>query len=57
MVLDNFKCRGIILIWIIVGHGPALPAERADGVCLDISLSLYFFLSLSLSLRDGWTYN
>ena len=34
------QCRGVLLIWIIVGHGPIVLAEGAGGGSLDI-----FFLS------------
>ena len=40
----NFKCRGVLLIWIIVRQGPTVLAVGAGGDCLDISL---FFLPLS----------
>ena len=32
----NFQCRGILLIWIIVGQGPIALAVGAGGGCLDI---------------------
>ena len=35
----NFQCRGVLLIWIIVGQGPVALAAGAGGVCLDIFLS------------------
>ena len=31
----NFQCRGVLLIWIIVGQGPIALAVGASGVCLD----------------------
>ena len=40
----NFQCRGVLLIWIIVGQGPiaiALPVG-AGGGCLDIFSSAVF---------------
>ena len=39
MVLVNFQCRGVLLIWIIVGQGPIALAVGASGVCLGIFLS------------------
>ena len=43
----NFQCRGVLLIWMIVGQGPVAFAVDADGGCLDILLSsiisLFFF--------------
>ena len=44
----NFQCRGVLLIWIIVGQGPIALAIGAGGGCLDIS-----FLSSIFSLGDG----
>ena len=38
----NFQCRGVLLIWIIVGQGPIVLAVGAGGGCLD-----FFFSSLS----------
>ena len=46
----NFQCQGILLIWIVVGQGPAALAVGAGGGCLDIfshRLSFLFFLPLS----------
>ena len=42
MVLGNFQCRGVLLIWIRVGQGPTALAVGAG--CLD------FFLSTIISL-------
>ena len=47
----NFRCRGVLLIWIIVGQGPTALAAGAGGGCLDIFLSSIislFFLAFSL---------
>ena len=50
----NLQCRGLLLIWIIVGHGPVVLAVDSCGAFLDTFSShpslLFFF---SLSLRDG----
>ena len=46
----NFQCRGVLLIWNIVGQGPIMPAVGAGGGCLDIFSLLFnfsFFLPLS----------
>ena len=50
--LMNFQCRGVLLIWIIVGQGPtALVVDKSVG-CLDIFLSsVIFLLYLPLSGR------
>ena len=42
MVLGNFQCRGILLIWIIVGQGPVALAcnrYRIDGLTLFLYVS------------------
>ena len=47
----NFQCRGVVLIWIIVGQGPIALAVGAGRGCLDIfssRLSVCFFLYFSL---------
>ena len=54
----DFQCRGVLLIWIIVGQGPTALAVGAGGGCLDIfSLAYHFsFLSPSLSLWETARY-
>ena len=52
----NFQCRGIVLIWIIVGQGPIALAVVAGRGCLDIfslvCLSVLFvFLLLRVTAR------
>ena len=45
----NFQCRGVLLIWLIVGQGPNALAVSAGGGCFDIFLSSvfsHFFLPL-----------
>ena len=50
----NFRCRGVLLIWIIVGQGPIALAIGAGGGCLGISFShISRLISFSLSLGDG----
>ena len=49
-MLGNFQCRGVLLIWIIVGQGPIALAVGADGGCLDIVSLIYHFSFLSPSL-------
>ena len=53
----NFQCRGVLLIWLIVGQGPTALAVGAGGGCLDIFTLTYLLFSFSLSLGDGpiWT--
>ena len=48
--LVNFRCRGVLLIRMIVGHGPTALAVDEGEDCLDIFLSFkisLFFLPLS----------
>ena len=49
----NFQCRGVLLIWMIVGQGPIALAVGAGGGCMDIFTLIYPFSSFSLSLGDG----
>ena len=46
----NFRCRGVLLIRIIVGQGPNVVAVGAGGICLDIFSLIYHFSFLSPSL-------
>ena len=54
----NFQCRGVLLIWIIVGQGPTVLAVGAGGGYLDIFSLDYYFSFLSPSLWEmevvGW---
>ena len=52
--LVNFQCRGVLLVWMIVGQGPIVLAVGAGGGCVDIFFSrLSILFSFSLSLGDG----
>ena len=46
----NLQCRGVLQIWIIVGHGSIALAVGAGRGCLDIFSHVYLF-SFSLSGR------
>ena len=48
----NFQCRGVLLIWIIVGQGPTVLAVGAGGGCLVIFSLVYHFSFLSPSLWE-----
>ena len=48
----NFQCRGVLLIWIIVGQGPTVLAVGAGRFGHFFS-RLSFLSSFSLSLGDG----
>ena len=51
----NFQCRGVLLVWMIVGQGPIALAVGAGGGCLDIFFPhLSFLFSFSLSGVVGW---
>ena len=45
----NFQCRGVLLLWILVGQGPTALAVGAVGVVLDI----FSLTSITLSPADG----
>ena len=51
-----FQCRGVLLIWIIVGQGPVALAVGAGGGCLDIFSLVYPFSPLSPSLWETARY-
>ena len=52
-MLGKLQCRGVLLIWMIVGQGPIGFVVGAGGGCLDISSLVYLFSFLSPSLGDG----
>ena len=52
----NFQCRGVLLIWIIVGQGPIALVVGAGGGCLDIFSLIYHFSFLSPSLWETARY-
>ena len=49
----NFQCRGVLLILVRVGQGPAVLAAGAGGGCLAIFSLVYHFSFLSPSQGDG----
>ena len=48
----NFKCRGVLLIWIIVGQGPIVLAVGAGGGLFGHFSLIYHFSFLSPSLWE-----
>ena len=52
----NFQCRGVLLVWMIVGQGPIALAVGAGWGCLDIFSLIYLFSSLSPSLWETARY-
>ena len=52
----DFQCRGVLLIWIIVGQGPVALAVGADRGCLDIFSLICPFCPLSPSLWETARY-
>ena len=51
-----FQCRGVLLIWIVVGQGPTALAVGAGGDYLDIFSLVYHFSFLSPSLWETAQY-
>ena len=49
----NFHCRGVLLIWIIVGQGATALAVVADGGLMDIFSHNYHFSYCFLTLSEG----
>ena len=50
----NFQCRGVLLVWMIVGQGPIALAVGAGGGLFGHFFShLSFLFSFSLSLGNG----
>ena len=50
----NLQCRGVLLVWTIVGQGPiALAVGAGRGLFEHFFSRLSFLLSFSLSLGDG----
>ena len=50
----NFQCRGVLLVWMVVGQGPIALAVGAGGDLFGHFFShLSFLFSFSLSLGDG----
>ena len=49
----NFQCRGVLLIWIIVGQGPTALTVGPGGGVWTFFLSSISSLFFSLSLGDG----
>ena len=51
MVLGSFQCRGILLLWHMVGQGPAVLAAGAGrvGCFFFFHLVFFFFISSILS--------
>ena len=48
----NYQFRGVLLMWIRVGQGPAALVVGAGGGCLDIFSLIYHFSFLSPSHRE-----
>ena len=42
-VLCKSQCRGVLLIWIVVGQGPIVHTVGAGGGCLDSCSIIYHF--------------
>ena len=46
MVLGSFQCRGVLLLWNMVGQGPAVLAAGAGQVLLFLVVVFFFFCHL-----------
>ena len=57
MVLGNFHCRGVLIIWLIVRQRPTALAVGGGGGCLMFFVVvfslIYHSYSFSLSLGDS----
>ena len=52
----NFQCRGVLLVWLMVGQKPialAVGAGGGGGLLGHFFSHLSFLFSFSLSLGDG----
>ena len=59
MVLGSFQCRGVLLLWHMVGQGPAVLAAGAGRVgCFLFFSSRLSYLPFLMPhlLGDGWTH-
>ena len=52
----NFQCRGVLLIWIILGQGPTALVVGAGGSCLNIFSLIDHFSLLPPSLWETTRY-
>ena len=52
----NFQCRGVLLVWMIVGQGPIALVVGAGWGCLDIFSLICLFCFLSPSLWETARY-
>ena len=46
MVLGSFQCRGVLLLWHMVGQGPAVLASGAGRVGCFFFFFFFFYLSI-----------
>ena len=53
---ENFQCRGVLQIWVIVGQGPTTLAVGAVGVVCTFFSPLSFLFSFTLSLLETARY-
>ena len=52
----SFQCRGVLLVWIIVGQGPTVLAVGAGGGWMGVFSLVYHFSFLSPSLWETARY-
>ena len=54
MVLGSFQCRGVLLLWHMVGQGPAVLAAGAERVgCFFFFFCLFFISSILSSFSNA----
>ena len=55
--LGSFQCRGVLLLWHMVGQGPAVLATGAGWVgCIFSSRLSFLPFLMSHLLGDGWIF-
>ena len=56
MVLGSFQCRGVLLLWHMVGQGPAVLATGVERVGYFSSRLSYLPFLMPHLLGDDWTF-
>ena len=50
MVLGSFQCRGVLLLWYMVGQGPVVLAAGAGRVGYVLYIYIFFFFFFFFNL-------
>ena len=56
MMLGNYRCQVVLLIWVAVGQGPTMLAEGVGGGCSESFSLVIISLFLSPSLWETARY-